>query len=148
MKVLFKVTVITIAMSVSSGASAKERVPSVESVTTSAVRFERVEIGRQDGRFVVSGKVKRRVYNSHVWPGHIDYVAIGSNGEVVAKGAVTYTPSLSLRRWKYGSDFSVLLPESVTEDASIKVAFHKNQSATKKYSAPAQHEVNVLVDDD
>tara|TARA_B100000745_G_C20133165_1_gene388358 strand:- start:1041 stop:1487 length:447 start_codon:yes stop_codon:yes gene_type:complete len=148
MKLLSNVALIIVAMSVAYGSRAQDQEPSVEWVNTSDVLFKRVEIERQNDRYVLSGKIKRRIYNSHVWPGHIDYIAVGSNGKVVAKGAVTYTPSLLLRRWKFGSSFSVLLPEAVSEDALVRVTFHKDQGSQRKYSAPAYHDANVLVGED
>lgn len=139
------VTIITVMIFASFTSWAEEILPKVESVFSSGVRFEHVEIERLDGRYVLSGKIKRSVYNSRVAPGHIDYVVIGGSGEIVVEGAITYSPSLSLRRWRYGSLFSVMLPEAVTKEASVRVTFHKNKGVMEEYSRPVLHDSNVLI---
>jgi hypothetical protein len=148
MKIFSQATFFAVTLSVSGLLCAEETLPTIEPVFTNGVQFKHVEIENQDGRYVLSGRIKRAVYNSHVAPGHIDYIVINGRGEFVAEGAVAYSPSLSLRRWKYGSSFSVVLPENVDNEALIKVIYHKNQVGTEVYSQEVSHDVNVLKRED
>ncbi|MFK5986031.1 MAG: hypothetical protein QM479_11485 [Pseudomonadota bacterium] len=55
--------------------------------------------------------VKKRSYNSYIVPGHIDYLIIAANGKLIRSQTVNYSPSLSQRRWKFGSKFSFFYPK-------------------------------------
>lgn len=126
---------------------AEESLPAIETVNTgSPVRFEHVEIEKVGGQYVLSGIIKRSVYNSSVSPGHIDYVVLNSEGKLLAEGATTYSPSLSLRRWRHGSSFSVILPKSVGSNSTVKVAFHKNQGSNETHSSPYVHQSNIIIE--
>lgn len=148
MKTLTKSTVVAVALLSTNAALSEEALPKVEAQVGGGVRFEHVEMENQDGRYVLSGKIKRRSYNSQVAPGHVDYVVYDGKGSVLTEGAIAYSPSLSLRRWKYGSSFSVLLPETVDKEASVKIAFHKNQGAEAGFSRPVPHDANILMAQD
>jgi len=90
------------------------------------VKFLQVEVHRQNDQLLLTGKVKRRSYNSTVLPGHIDYIISDSQGQIIAEGVTNYAPSLSLRGWKFGSHFSVNLPDNLPEDSRIKLSWQRN----------------------
>ena len=114
------------------GAAAAEKLPQLIMAKSNKVRFEHVVMELQGQHYVLSGKIRRKSYNSQVAPGHIDYAAFDNEDNLITEGAVRYSPSLSLRRWKHGSTFSIKLPTSVTETATIRISFHK--SSTPKES--------------
>ncbi len=122
-----KLGLIFSALLISYVTQAEEALPTIEKLsTTSRVQFERLEIKKVNDHYILAGKVKRILYNSHVSPGYIDYSIYNGAGELISEGATTYRPSLSLRRWKYGSSFSVVLPETVDKESVVKVAFNRN----------------------
>ncbi|NOQ79946.1 MAG: hypothetical protein GQ546_11155 [Gammaproteobacteria bacterium] len=90
------------------------------------VRISKIKIERHSHQLVLSGIVKRRAYNSHVLPGHIDYIVFDVNDQVVAEGAVNFSSSLNLRRLKQGVQFSFLLPNNLSEGSYIKVGWNRN----------------------
>ena len=92
------------------------------------VSISKIKIQKQNDNWVLSGKVKRRSYNSHVSPGHIKYSILSDKGQVIKQGATNYSPSLSSRRWKYGSRFSFVVPGNLPEGTSIRLGWHHHQS--------------------
>ncbi len=92
---------------------------------------------------VLSGRIKRRSYNSHVLPGHIDYVIIDRNDEVIHEGAIQVS-GLNLRKNRYGRQFNILLPKNMPEGSHIKVGWHKTQTSAP-YNASISHKSNSLL---
>ena len=92
---------------------------------------------------VLSGLVKRRSYNSHVLPGHIDYVIFDSNDDVTHEGAIQVS-GLNLRNSRYGRQFKILLPKNMPEGSHIKIGWHKNQTSAF-YNASISHKSNSLL---
>jgi len=124
---------------------ANEKEPTIETISsTSGVKFVKLSIDSDDQAMVLTGRVKRRIYNSRVLPGHIDYLVVNTAGETLGQGAVQYSSSLGLRRWKHGSSFSFQLPEDTPNDAVIKLTFHRNHFDSSKVSPPASHTFNLL----
>jgi len=95
------------------------------------VRISNIRIESQSDQLILSGKIKRRAYNSHVLPGHIDYVILDVNDQIVTEGAVDYSSSLSLRRLKQGAHFSFLLPKVLDEGSYIKIGWNRNHNEMK-----------------
>lgn len=124
---------------------ASEMEPSIKIISsTSKVTFENMSIDNDDQGVVLTGKIKRSNYNSQVVPGHIDYLVVNIAGETLDQGAVQYSPSLGLRRWKYGSSFSLRISADTPADAVIKLTFHQDQFDASKVSPSANHSVNLL----
>ncbi len=92
---------------------------------------------------VLSGRIKRRSYNSHVLPGHIDYVIIDRNDEVIHEGAIQVS-GLNLRKNRYGRQFNILLPKNMPEGSHIKIGWHKTQTSAP-YNASISHKSNSLL---
>ena len=113
--------------------------------STPSVKFQNVSINHDGDRPMLTGKIKRRSYNSSVSPGHIDYIVVSKDGLTIDQGAIQYSPSLSLRRWKYGSSFSVLLPENLPSHVIIRVGYHRNQYIAPTESPRVSHLENTLV---
>ncbi|MFK5894978.1 MAG: hypothetical protein QM504_17305 [Pseudomonadota bacterium] len=76
---------------------------------------------------LLSGIVKKRSYNSHVAPGHIKYFIVSDKEQILKQGVVEYSPTLSLRSWRYGSRFSFVIPENLPAGAHIRLGWHHNQ---------------------
>lgn len=125
--------------------NAAESTFAIDVVSSNKVRFENVSIEFEDGIPVLVGKLKRSVYNSRVLPGHVDYVVKDNKGVVIVEDGIQYSPSLSLRRWKFGSSFSIALPEDLPKDEIIQVAFHRNEYKPQAYSPVAPHTGNKLL---
>lgn len=111
---------------------------------THNVVFQNLSFDQIDDGSVVTGKIKKRSYNSRVSPGHIDYAIYDASGKLIDEGAVQYTPSFMLRRWKYGSSFSFKVPDNLPRNSTVKVSHHKNQVNVRTVSPPAPHSMNVL----
>lgn len=109
------------------------------------VRISNIKIERQSNQLVLSGIVKRRAYNSHVLPGHIDYIVFDINDQVVTEGAVNYSSSLNLRQLKQGAQFSFVLPKNLTEGSYIKVGWNRDHS-NKQPTQIMHHEKSPLYD--
>lgn len=107
------------------------------------VRISRIKIQQDGEQLILSGLIKRRSYNSHVLPGHIDYSIIDGKGQLIKEGMTNYSPSLSLRRWKYGSHFSFSLSKNLPEGSTIKLGWHQNHS--KKHISSALNLKNNLL---
>jgi len=95
------------------------------------VRISNIRIEPRSDQLLLSGTIKRRAYNSHILPGHIDYVVFDVNDQVVTEGAVEYSSSLNMRRLKQGAHFSFLLPKELNEDSYIRIGWNRNHSMTK-----------------
>lgn len=95
------------------------------------VIISNVKIETRTDQLLLSGKIKRRAYNSYVLPGHIDYVVFDINDQVVTEGGVDYSSSLNLRRLKQGTHFSFLLPKDLDEGSYIRIGWNPNHSMTK-----------------
>ena len=108
------------------------------------VRISNIRIEPQSNQLVLSGKIKRRAYNSHVQPGHIDYVVFDVNDQVVTEGAVKYSSSLNLRRLKQGTQFSFLLPEKLDKDSYIRIGWNRNHNVMK-LSQVSHHKESPLL---
>lgn len=125
--------------------SANEETFAIDSISTNKVRFESLSIEYVEGSPILAGKVKKKSYNTSVLSGHVDYIIKDSNGAVIVEGGVQYRPSLALRRWKYGSSFSIELPKDLPADATIQVGFHRNSYKPETNSPVAQHTENKLL---
>ena len=91
------------------------------------VRISKVKIQNSNEQLLLSGLVKRRSYNSTVLPGHISYEVNDAHGKLIHRGDVNYSPSLSLRRWKSGSRFNLVLPNNLPKDSRIKLAWRQGK---------------------
>jgi len=87
------------------------------------VRFSKIKIQTHHKQIELSGSIKRRSYNSRVLPGKISYIVNDGQGNIIKKGGINYSPSLSLRRWKSGSHFSLVLPNDLPKDTRIQLAW-------------------------
>lgn len=116
-----------------------------EIVPVAEVAISELSMEELGGQSVLTGAIKRAHYNSHVAPGHIDYVLLDEKRGVIEQGAVRYSPSLSLRAWKHGSSFSVLLPAHLPKNASIKVGYHQDKFSQNPAVFLANHEKNSLL---
>jgi hypothetical protein len=92
---------------------------------------------------VLSGTVKRRSYNSHVLPGHIDYVVLNKANGIIHEGAIKVA-GLNLRNNRYGRQFNILLPATLPEGNHIKIGWHKTQASVLSNSS-AYHKQNSLL---
>jgi hypothetical protein len=102
--------------------------PAVEIVRLSPyVRLFNVNVNTENNQLQVTGKVKKVRHNSHVLPGHIDYVVLDENQQIIQTGKVTYKPSLFLRSPKHGSEFKITLVNNIPEHAIIKLAWHHDK---------------------
>lgn len=117
----------------------------VEIVSSNKVRFESVSIEYLDGIPVLTGKLKRSAYNSKVLPGHVDYIVKDSQGAVIIEGGAQYSPSLSLRRWKFGSSFSIAFPKDLPEDVIVQIGYHRNEHLAQSISPAVSHKENKLL---
>jgi hypothetical protein len=145
MKNSILVMAVFLAVTCSHAIYAEETVFAIDIVSSSKVRFHNVSIEYDEGIPVLLGKVKRSVYNSRVSPGHVDYIVKDAKGNVLMEGGAEYSPSLSLRRWKFGSSFAIALPENLPADALIQVGFHRNTHTPQKFSPVASHTANKLL---
>ncbi len=114
--------------------------------TNHKVKFLNLSFDEIDKGTVITGKVTKSTYNSRVAPGHIDYAIYDKRGKLIDEGAVQYSPSMMLRRWKYGSSFAFKIPDDLPADAVVKVSYHRNQGKIRLVSPTAQHDVNVLTE--
>jgi hypothetical protein len=90
------------------------------------VRIYNVKIQQQQDQLVLSGLLKRRSYNSHVLPGHIDYVVIDTNENVIKQGWTQSPTGLNLRRYRYAHQFQLLLPNDLSEGSRIELSWHQD----------------------
>ena len=108
------------------------------------VRISNIKIQHQNNQLVLSGLIKRRAQNSHVLPGHIDYVIIDKQGQIIKESAINYSASLSLRNSQYGRHFNFVIPDNLPEGSRIKLGWHKNQPMNT-LSSNAYHKKNSLL---
>lgn len=126
--------------------NADESTFTIDVVSPNKVRFENVSVVEsEDGISVLVGKLKRSVYNSTVLPGHVDYAIKDGKGVLIVEGGAQYSPSLSLRRWRHGSSFSIALPEELPDDVIVQVGYHRNVYKAQVYSPAAPHSENQLL---
>ena len=97
----------------------------IQTHTSNNAQFEQVNSEQHKGNTRVSGKLTRTRYNSSVAPGHIDYQLVNAQGKILTQGIADYTPALSLRHWKHGSDFEFTLPGQLPAQSVIKLAYHQ-----------------------
>lgn len=145
MKNFMLIIAIFLAVTGSHAIYAEEVAFEIDIVSSSKVRFQNVSIEYDEGIPVLVGKVKRSVYNSRVSPGHIGYIVKDAKGNVLIEGEAEYSPSLSLRRWKFGSSFAIAMPENLPADALIQLGFHRNTHIPQKFSPAASHSENKLL---
>jgi hypothetical protein len=120
--------------------------PKVEEVQKNhKVKFENVNVVAAGEGRVLKGKIKKSIYNSRLPAGHIDYLVLSSGGDVLVEEGFQYNKSLSLRRWKRGSSFSVVLPENIPDDAVIRIGFHKNEHVGRAENPKVSHIENTLI---
>ena len=108
------------------------------------VKISNIKIEPQSDQLILSGKIKRRAYNSHVLPGHIDYVVFDVNNEVVEEGAIDYSSSLSLRRVKQGAHFRFLLPKKMDKGSYVRIGWSQNHTSMQ-LSKVTRHKKNPLL---
>jgi hypothetical protein len=110
------------------------------------VRFSKVKVKltviNQKEQIVLRGVVKRRIYNSHILPDHIDYIVLDSREQILQQGAIQVS-GINLRHNRYGRQFSLLLPDALPGGSTIKLGWHNNQ--TSVLSAPAYHYKNLFL---
>ena len=98
-------------------------------VNLSNLKIKSVVENNQESQ-LLTGRIKRRAYNSHVLPGHIDYVVLGRNDEILYEGAIQVS-GLNLRsRSPFGRQFKILLPE-LADGSHIKIGWHSTQHSTQ-----------------
>jgi len=117
----------------------------IEVVPFRDVVISEVVIEEIDNQNLLTGEIKRARYNSQVVGGHIDYALVDAQNNILDQGAVQYSPSLSLRKWKYGSSFSIALPAHLPENTKIKITYHRDSLPQRTASLPANHEKNSLL---
>lgn len=139
------VVAVFLAVAISHATYAEKATFAIDIVPSSKVRFANVSIEYHEGLPVILGEVKRIFNNSSVSPGHIDYLVKDPKGNVLIEGGVKYRPSISLRRRKLGSSFTIALPENLPTASVIQVGFHRNTHTPQKFSPVASHTENNLL---
>jgi len=123
----------------------------VNAVNSSKVEFREVQLLQTDKGLTLGGKIKRRSFNTHVAAGHLDVVVKDSKGKVLHQTAGGYVPSLSLRKSRYGSSFSISIPGSTSlpKGSVVSVGYHKNDNSileqAMESTQPAAHKENILL---
>jgi hypothetical protein len=107
------------------GASAELIYPVEIDFKSVQVRISNIKIQSMDEQLILSDLIKRRSYNSRVLPAHIIYSISDGKGEFIKEGIINYSSSISLRCWKYGSYFRLVLPDNLPEGSPIKLDWHK-----------------------
>jgi len=135
MKKLNLLRVLLVGLSSLHGISAATEYPIEIISKTPKVTISKVKIDQINGKMILNGLVKRRSYNSSVVPGHIDITIKDSQNRIITNNTLNYTPSLSLRRWKFGSRFNFVLPADLPADSSVQIGWHPNRSKQHLFSS-------------
>jgi hypothetical protein len=90
------------------------------------VKISNIHINKEQGMFIISGVIKRRAYNSHALPGHLDFQIIDSQNETIQKGIIKVS-GLNLRRNRNGRQFRITLDNKLPKDGHIKLDWHNNK---------------------
>ena len=112
----------------------------IEVIPVPHVTISELASKTQQGKFSISGKIRRSSLNMPVDAGHVDYVVLDHNN-VVSSGTVSYTPSLGMQmrkaatgrqhnvepsrqKWQSGATFDIVLPDSTPAHAIIRIKYH------------------------
>lgn len=102
---------------------------------TTAVKFNRVKLANDNGKTVLSGKVKKRFRNMSLVPGHIDIAIKGSDDKVLFLKKINSKPARISKHSRFGSSFKVALPDDMPLNSSIAIQWHKDQYKPHPLSA-------------
>ena len=91
------------------------------------VRISKINIKKLNEMIVLTGKINRRAYNSHVLPGHIDILVMNANNQLLKQEMINIS-SLNLRRYRYDRQFKITFANEFPEGSYFKVNWHQSQS--------------------
>jgi len=99
----------------------------IETVSGGGGLVSYAQIREQDGRYIISGSVKRKMASNPGPNSHVDIFIMNAKQETLRSFAVNYMPRpipYGVRGIPARSTFSASLDTLPPEGASIKVAFH------------------------
>lgn len=97
------------------------------------VKISNINVKKEQGMFVISGVIKRRSYNSHALPGHLDVQVVDSQNEILQQGTIKVS-GLNLRRNRNGRQFRISLDNTLPKGSYIKLDWHDNQMSSSNHS--------------
>jgi hypothetical protein len=100
-----------------------------------SIKFSRLKVQNENQQLVLSGRLKRRSPNTHVFPGHLDVVVKGNDNQAILHKTISYSPNRLHKRSVFGSEFKLVLPENLPKGSAIKVKWHRNQSVEHMVSS-------------
>ena len=89
------------------------------------VKISNIKVTKEHGMEVISGVIKRRSYNSHALPGHLDVQIIDSQNVILQQGIIKVS-GLNLRRNRNGHQFHMTLNNKLPEGSYVKLDWHNN----------------------
>ena len=93
---------------------------------SSTVKLSDVKLIKEDDKYIILGKLKKRSYNTHVQPGHIEYNLKTSDDELVERGVTNTVGNLNLRHLKNGRQFKQTLDGPLPKNGRLELIWHKN----------------------
>lgn len=101
---------------------------SVNTRDTNGVKITTTKISVDDGRFIVTGKLKRASI-SRSYPGHVDVVIIGPDGSVLDQASVKNKMPFIGRSRRKISSFKAEFFKIPPEGATVIISFHGKTSS-------------------
>ncbi|MFV2055505.1 MAG: hypothetical protein ACC707_03515 [Thiohalomonadales bacterium] len=97
----------------------------VSNPSASALLFW-TRVSTENGKFVVSGKVKRKNTQTYVSPGHIDIVIEDTTGQVLMEKTVAYLPTNIHKQLRQASRYSHTFDNIPPLGSVIKLSYDRN----------------------
>jgi hypothetical protein len=111
---------------------AEELYPVQVNYQPTKVKISNLNVKNEQGMIVISGVIKRRSYNSHALPGHLDVQVLDNQNEVSQQGIIKVS-GLNLRRNRNGRQFRISLDNELPEGSYIKLGWHDNQKLSSNH---------------
>jgi hypothetical protein len=86
----------------------------------------KIKLMPSEKNILLTGVVKRRSYNSHILPGHIDYRIVDADKQIFKEGIIRVI-GLNLRKNSYGRAFELFIEEKLPQNSIIQLSWHSGK---------------------
>ena len=125
--ITFAIPLTFLILSLSSHANTHHKSYQIDQLSKSTtVKLSDIKLMKEADKYIILGKLKKRSYNTHVQPGHIEYNLKTSDDVLVERGVINTAGNLNLRHLKNGRQFKQPLDGPLPKKGRLELIWHKN----------------------